>query len=158
MQTIDTLVKFVKLENYIENENNLSYATDGAACFDICSAINEPMILEPGKHYAIPTAIKTAPEAPIWFRVNSRSGLAIKHGIITIAGIIDTDYRGEWMIGLFITNSVESGYSYTVNPGYKIAQVEVPFPYKAVFEEVSIDEFDKLETQRGEKGFGSSGK
>ena len=84
--------------------------------------------------------------------------MAIKYGIITIAGIIDTDYRGELIIGLLNTNSESSGKSYIIEPGDKIAQVEVPFPYKAEFVEVSNQEFAALNTDRGANGFGSSGR
>ena len=155
---IKTKVKYIKLPHYVENSSNLSYGSEGAACFDICAAINEPIVLKPGEHVGVPTGIKTAPQAPFWFRVCSRSGLAIKHGIITIAGIIDTDYRGEWFIGLLNTNSESSGKVYTIQPGDKIAQVELPFPYHAEFEEISEEEFASLETKRGEEGFGSTGR
>lgn len=149
-----TPVKFVKLSRYVDNENNLTYSTEGAACFDICAALSEPFMLRAGERYAFPTAVKTAPEFPLWFRVNSRSGLALKQGIFAIGGIIDTDYRGEWKIIL-----VNSGNEdYIVNPGDKIAQVELPFPYRAQFEEVTEDEFALLQTKRGEGGFGSSGR
>ncbi len=154
---ISTRVKFTKLSHYVENDANLKYATAGAACFDICAAIAEPITLHPGEHRGIPTGIKLAAEYPLWFRVNSRSGLAIKHGIITIAGIIDTDYRGELIIGLLNTNTESSGYCYTIHPGDKIAQVELPFPYHAEFEAVSEEEFMTLSTERGERGFGSTG-
>lgn len=156
--TIPTKVKYTKLPHYVENSSNLTYGSEGAACFDICAAISEPLELRPGCRIGVPTAIKTAPESPIWFRVNSRSGLAIKHGIITIAGIIDTDYRGEWIIGLLNTNSTESGCTYVINPGDKIAQVEVPFPYRAEFEEISAEDFDQEITARGANGFGSTGR
>ena len=155
---IPTEVKFVKLPHYVENPSNLKYGSDGAACFDICAAISEPIVLKAGAHLAVPTGIKTAPQAPLWFRVNSRSGLAIKHGIITIAGINDTDYRGEWIIGLLNTNSTESGCTYVINPGDKIAQVEVPFPYRAEFEEISAEDFEQEITARGANGFGSTGR
>jgi len=158
MQIIKTKVKYTKLSHYIENPNNLTYATDSAACFDICAAIKEPITIAPGEHIGIPTGIKVAAQSPLWFRINSRSGLAIKHGIITIAGNIDTDYRGEWIVGLLNTNPETSGKSYTINSGDKIAQVELPFPYKAEFEEISQEEFATLDTLRGEKGFGSSGR
>ena len=158
MEIIYTPVKFTKLSHYVDNPDNLAYSTEGAACFDICAAISEPFVLKCGEHAGIPTAIKTAPEAPLWFRVNSRSGLAIKHGVITIAGIIDTDYRGEWKIGLLNTNPQGSGKDYIIQPGDKIAQVELPFPYKAKFVEVSAAEFAKLDTARGENGFGSTGR
>ncbi len=156
--TIPTKVKYTKLPHYVENSSNLTYGSEGAACFDICAAISEPLELRPGCRIGVPTAIKTAPESSIWFRVNSRSGLAIKHGIITIAGIIDTDYRGEWIIGLLNTNSTESGCTYVINPGDKIAQVEVPFPYRAEFEEISAEDFEQEITARGANGFGSTGR
>ncbi len=151
---IYTAVKFTKLAHYVENPNNLTYSTDGAACFDICAALSEPYILKAGERFGFPTAIKAAPEAPLWFRVNSRSGLALKQGIFAIGGIIDTDYRGEWKI--ILVNGGKDDY--VINPGDKIAQVELPFPYRAKFEEVSEAEFALLETKRGEGGFGSSGR
>lgn len=158
MQRIKTIVKYTKLPHYVENSSNLTYGSEGAACFDICAAISEPMTIRAGEHIGIPTGIKLAPESPLWFRVNSRSGLAIKHGIITIAGIIDTDYRGELIIGLLNTNGENSGKDYVVNPGDKIAQVELPFPYMAEFEEISAEDFEKLGTGRGANGFGSTGR
>lgn len=158
IETIYTEVKYTKLPHYIENPANLSYSTPDAACFDICAALDKPLEIKPGEHVGVPTAVKFAPESPIWFRVNSRSGLAIKHGIITIAGIIDTDYRGELIIGLLNTNPESSGKTYTIQPGDKIAQVEIPFPYKAKFVEISKTEFECLATSRGENGFGSSGR
>lgn len=158
MNRTETTVLFCKLPHYVEREANLSYSTPDAACFDICAAINEPITLRPGEHKGIPTGVKLAAESPLWFRINSRSGLAIKHGIITIAGIIDTDYRGEWIVGLLNTNSESSGKAYTIHPGDKIAQVELPFPYKAIFQEISSTEFEKLTTDRNERGFGSSGR
>ena len=158
MQKVETEVKYTKLAHYVENPANLSYATEGSACFDICAAIKEPLTIAPGEHVGVPTGLKIAAEAPLWFRINSRSGLAIKHGIITIAGIIDTDYRGEWIVGLLNTNAAGSGKSYTIAPGDKIAQVELPFPYRAVFKEISQEAFDKLSTSRGEAGLGSSGR
>ena len=158
IQKIPTKIKYTKLPHYVENSSNLTYGSSGAACFDICAALKEPLTLAPGEHVGVPTGLKIAAEAPLWFRINSRSGLAIKHGIITIAGIIDTDYRGEWIVGLLNTNAAGSGKSYTIAPGDKIAQVELPFPYRAMFKEISKEAFDKLSTSRGEAGFGSSGR
>lgn len=158
MNRTKTEVLFCKLPHYVEKEANLTYSTPEAACFDICAAIQEPLTIRPGEHIGVPTGVKIAAEAPLWFRINSRSGLAIRHGIITIAGIIDTDYRGEWIVGLLNTNAAGSGREYVIQPGDKVAQVELPFPYKAVFREVSAAEFEKLATLRGESGFGSSGR
>lgn len=155
---ITTAIKYTKLPHYVDNPANLTYSTPEAACFDICAAIAEPLVIRPGQHIGIPTGLKMAPEKNIWFRINSRSGLAVKHGIITIAGIIDTDYRGEFIICLLNTNSESSGSCYIINPGERIAQVEIPFPYKAEFIEISNEEFEQESTSRGEGGFGSSGR
>ena len=146
---------FTKLPHYVESANNLKYATPDAACFDICAAISEPHTILPQQRFMCPTGLKFAPENPFWLRVNGRSGLAAKHGIIPIGGIIDTDYRGEPMIILLNT----SNEPYTINSGDKIAQIECPFPYKAEFAEIDNETFENLyQTGRGAGGFGSSGR
>ena len=155
IQTIPVL--YTKLKHYIANEANLHYSTPDAACFDICAAIPQPIQIRPGERFKCPTGIKIAPPAPFWCRINGRSGLAANHGIIPIGGIIDTDYRGEIMVILLNTNP-QGGEIYTISPGDKIAQGEFPFPYKAEFKEISAEEFETRSTQRGENGFGSSGK
>ena len=146
---------FTKLPHYVESANNLKYATPDAACFDICAAISEPHTILPQQRFMCPTGLKFAPENPFWLRVNGRSGLAAKHSIIPIGGIIDTDYRGEPIIILLNTGNEP----YTVNSGDKIAQIECPFPYKAEFAEVDNKTFENLyQTDRGTDGFGSSGR
>ena len=150
-------VYYTKLPHYADLACNLTYATSGSACFDICAALNTPISIAPGERFKCPTGIKIAPQNPFWCRINGRSGLAANHGIIPIGGIIDTDYRGEIMVILLNTNPA-GGETYTINPGDKIAQGEFPFPYKADFKEISLEEFDKLTTSRGSNGFGSSGK
>lgn len=154
-EIIKTKVKYLKLPHYIDNDANLTYSTPAAVCFDICAAISEPLIIKNGERFGVPTGVVLIAEPPLWFRVDSRSGLALKNGIIAIGGIIDNDYRGELKIILLNTSKDD----YTVNPGDKIAQVELPFPYQAEFKEISQAEFDELsKTSRGAGGFGSSGR
>ena len=146
---------YTKLPHYVESENNLKYSTPDAACFDICASVAAPHTNLPQQRFMCPTGLKLAPENPFWLRVNGRSGLAAKHGIIPIGGIIDTDYRGEPMIILLNTGTEP----YTIRGGDKIAQIECPFPYKAVFEEISPEKFaDLAQTIRGNGGFGSTGR
>ncbi|MBP3418591.1 MAG: dUTP diphosphatase [Alphaproteobacteria bacterium] len=146
---------YTKLPHYVESENNLKYSTPDAACFDICASVAAPHTILPQQRFMCPTGLKLAPENPFWLRVNGRSGLAAKHGIIPIGGIIDTDYRGEPMIILLNTGTEP----YTIRGGDKIAQIECPFPYKAVFEEISPEKFAELaQTTRGDGGFGSTGR
>jgi len=82
----------------------------------------------------------------------ARSGLAVKHGISLSngVGVIDSDYRGEIRVGL--CNFGEE--SYTIKPGERIAQMVV-----MKVENFNLCQVDKLDsTERGEGGFGSTGK
>lgn len=154
-EIIKTEVKYLKLPHYIENPVNLTYSTPSAVCFDICAAISEPLVIKASERFGVPTGVVLIAEPPLWFRVDSRSGLALKNGIIAIGGIIDNDYRGELKIILLNTSKED----YIVHLGDKIAQVELPFPYQAEFKEISKAEFEKLaDTSRGVGGFGSSGR
>ena len=79
-----------------------------------------------------------------------KSGLASKHGIKTMAGVIDSTYRGEISIVLINLGSED----YLVEKNTKIAQILIQ-----KIEQVEIEEVEDLEnTERGDRGFGSSGK
>tara|TARA_R110002020_G_scaffold137052_1_gene305722 strand:+ start:13310 stop:13732 length:423 start_codon:yes stop_codon:yes gene_type:complete len=84
-----------------------------------------------------------------WVKVEGRSGLGFKHGIIPHPGIIDQGYRGD--AGVKLYNNTDKDYE--VKSGDRIAQFVV---YKNYIVEVS--EGDIMKSKRGEKGFGSSGK
>lgn len=156
-------IKINKLPHFVENENNMKYGTPDSICFDICAAIDESITLFPGERATIPTGFRLIGPNPIWYRINSRSGLASKFGIISVGGIIDNDYRGEFKVIMVNTNSSNprdgkaEDYAYTIHRGDKIAQVEIPFPYQANFIEVSTEEYDQDKTNRT-GGFGSTGK
>jgi len=78
-----------------------------------------------------------------------RSGLSAKNGIHRFAGVIDNDYRGEWMICLQNTSTE----AFRINEGDKIAQFVIN-----LVPSIEITEIEKVnETNRGSKGFGSSG-
>jgi dUTP pyrophosphatase len=81
--------------------------------------------------------------------LKDRSGLASKHGIHVLAGVIDSSYRGEWCICLINLGQ----YSYEITEGDRICQAVVVPEYHIKFKEVG----QLSETFRGEKGFGSSG-
>jgi dUTP pyrophosphatase len=84
-----------------------------------------------------------------WIKVEGRSGLGFKHGIIPHPGIIDQGYRGD--AGVKLYNNTDTDYE--VKAGDRIAQFVV---YKNYTVEVSEGEI--MESKRGAKGFGSSGK
>ena len=80
-----------------------------------------------------------------------RSGLGSKHGIVlgNLVGLIDSDYQGEMMVPAWN----RSNKLFTINPGDRIAQMIIVPVAQVKFN--IVKEFDKSE--RGEKGFGSSG-
>lgn len=84
-----------------------------------------------------------------WIKVESRSGLGFKHGIMAHPGIIDNGYRGSAGVKLYNL----TGSDYTVKQGDRIAQLAIYFNISMNVEWGKIEE-----TTRGEKGFGSSGK
>ena len=129
-----------------------SYQTAGAAGADVCACLSQPIVLEPGARAMVPTGLYSALPDGTEAQVRPRSGLAAKHGIsvLNAPGTIDADYRGE--VKVILVNL--SNEPFVVNPGERIAQMVV-----ARYEKVEWDEVEVLdETERGEGGFGSTGR
>lgn len=129
------------------------YATAGAAAMDLCACVDAPVEVAPRALVSIPTGIAIAlPSAQYVALVFARSGLGIKHGVApaNCVGVIDSDYRGEIMVGL--QNSGESDY--TIQPADRIAQLMITPVVQAQVE--LVDELD--DTDRGAGGFGSTGR
>ena len=129
------------------------YASAGAAAMDLHACIDEAVTIPAGKRAVIPTGIAIAlPDPGYVALVFARSGLGIKHGIApaNCVGVIDSDYRGEIMVGL--QNSGDTDY--TIQPADRIAQLMLTPVVQANVE--LVDELD--DTQRGAGGFGSTGK
>lgn len=129
------------------------FATAGAAAMDLCACVDEPVTLAPLERSLIPTGIAIAlPDAEHVALVFARSGLGIKKGVCLAngVGVIDSDYRGE--IGVGLVNL--SDKAYTVQPGDRIAQLMVvPVVQPALSFVEDLDE-----TERGQGGFGSTGR
>ncbi|MCG9879338.1 MAG: dUTP diphosphatase [Bacteroidia bacterium] len=129
-----------------------SYQTAHAAGMDLCAFLTEPIVLEPGKRILIPTGLYI--ELPEGFeaQVRPRSGLALKHGITVLnsPGTIDADYRGEIKVLLINLGSEP----FTIQNGERIAQMIV-----AEYTQITWKESSQLSaTERGEGGYGSTGK
>lgn len=128
------------------------YATEKSAGMDLKADIAEPIVLGPLERAMIPTGLYIALPDGTEAQVRPRSGLAAKHGIsvLNAPGTIDADYRGE--IKVILVNL--SNEPFAVNPGERIAQMVI-----ARYEKVEWDEVEVLdETERGEGGFGSTGR
>ena len=129
-----------------------TYGTEFSAGADLYACLDAPVIIAPGQTALIPLGFAMAlPEGYAGF-VFARSGLATKRDLAPAnkVGIIDADYRGECMVPLH--NHGQSPQS--VEHGERIAQMAI-LPYLAG----EFFETDKLsDTERGEGGFGSTGR
>ena len=118
------------------------------AGFDLYSTID--VVIQPKQRKTVNTGI--ALQMPEHFAglIWPRSGLSVKHGIDVLAGVVDSGYRGEIMVCLYNTSDEDI----IINTGDRIAQIifqEVPRVIMEVHESLGS-------SQRGENGFGSSGK
>lgn len=128
-----------------------SYGTDGAACMDIYAAIDTPITLQPLERKIIPAGFSVAIPDGYEIQVRSRSGNAIKMGLMIANGIgtIDSDYRGE--MGVIVINA--NPEAVTIERGFKMAQICIQPVYQ-----IQWDKVDELnDTARGSGGFGSTG-
>lgn len=127
-----------------------AYALPGDAGADLYA--REDVTLAPGERRLVPTGLAVAiPEGFVGL-VNPRSGLAAKHGvtIVNAPGTVDSGYRGELFINLLNTDVAAP---VTLKRGDRIAQLLIQKVERAAFVEVE----DLGETDRGERGFGSTG-
>lgn len=124
------------------------YGRPGDAGLDLFSC--EARDLAPGERHAFATGIAIAVPSGYVGLVWDRSGLAVRAGLTTMAGVIDATYRGEVKVPLLNTSSLP----YRVEAGDRIAQLLVQaIPLVDVIEVPALDE-----TTRGAAGFGSSGR
>ena len=128
-------------------------ATDGSAGMDMRACIDEEVKVTPGETVLIPTGIAIyIADNKLAAVLLPRSGLGHKHGLVlgNLTGLIDSDYQGQ----IFISCWNRSSTSHSIKPGERIAQM--------VFVPVEQVEFDIVQefkqTDRGEGGFGHSGK
>lgn len=112
---------------------------------------NDEYLLKPKSRKIFHTGLKIAIPDGYGAIIKDRSSMGAKNGIHVLAGVIDSSYRGEWMVCLLNTN--HKSY-YVVEVGDRIAQVIIVPDYYVDF--TLVDNLE--ETSRGELGFGSSGK
>ncbi len=129
-----------------------AYETISSAGMDLRASLAEPIILQPMQRALIPTGLYI--ELPIGTeaQIRPRSGLAFKNGITVLnsPGTIDADYRGEIKV-LLINLSQEP---FEIKDSERIAQMVISRHETIDWEEVEI----LNQTQRGEGGFGHTGK
>jgi len=124
------------------------HAKRNDAAIDLSSC--EALVLKAGDQALVKTGISMAiPEGYAGF-VWDRSGLAANSSIHTMAGVVDSGYRGE--IKVVMINLGKDDFS--IDKGMRIAQMAIQ-----PVSELEVEEAEELdETHRGERGFGSTGK
>jgi dUTP pyrophosphatase len=128
------------------------YATGGAAGADLRARLAEPVVIPPLGRARVPTALALEIPPSYEAQVRPRSGLAAKWGVTVLnaPGTIDADYRGE--LGIILVNLGQEPF--TVRDGDRIAQLVIAPVCRAIMAPAA----SLSETERGEGGFGSTGK
>ena len=146
-------LKYMKIRIVNKSKHELpQYATPLSAGLDLRANIDAPIILGPMERCLVPTGLFIALPAGYEAQVRPRSGLALKKGITVLnsPGTIDADYRGEVCI-ILVNLSTEP---FTIEDGERVAQMVIARHEQAEWE--VTDALD--ETERGEGGFGHSGR
>lgn len=129
-----------------------TYGTASAAGADLYACLENPVTIAPGETVLIPTGL--AMEIPVGCAglIYARSGLSVKRGLAPAnkVGVIDADYRGEFMVALLNHGTADQ----TVDHGERIAQLVITPVFTPGFAEVA----ELSDTARGAGGFGSTGK
>ena len=142
----------VKIKKLRENAIIPTYGSEFAAGADLYAAIDEAVTIEVGETKLIPAGIALAIPAGFAGLIYARSGLASKKDLApaNTVGVVDCDYRGEVMVALH-NHGKEAQ---TIEAGERIAQMVIAPYITANF--ILSSELD--ETERGEGGFGSTGR
>ena len=127
------------------------YKTSQSAGADICAYLEKPILLKKGQRFAVPTGLSF--EIPFGYeiQIRPRSGLALNYGVtcLNAPGTIDADYRGEVKVVLINLGDED----FEIKNGDRIAQIIVAPVTQGNF--VQVEHLSV--TERGEKGFGSTG-
>ena len=130
-----------------------AYATEGSAGLDLRALVDEAFEIQPGETKLIPTGLSIYIADPnLAAVILPRSGLGHKHGIVlgNLVGLIDSDYQGPLMVSMWNRGNAP----FKVEVGDRIAQLVFVPVVQAEFN--IVDDFQQ--TERGEGGFGHSGK
>jgi dUTP pyrophosphatase len=129
-----------------------AYATSGSSGMDLRANLHHEIVLKPLERILIPTGLFIELPGGYEAQVRPRSGLALKHGLTCLnsPGTVDADYRGELKVILINLSNEEQ----RIQPGDRIAQMVIQKVEQVEWLLVN----DLAETQRGEGGFGHTGK
>lgn len=145
-------MKTLKVKKLSPNAKLPTRATKHSAGLDLYACIDSPIMIAAHHRISVPTGIAIEIEPGYAGFVFGRSGLGIRHGLVpsNAVGVIDSDYRGEIIVGL----SNHSDMDYFIQPYERIAQL--------ILQPVALPEISESgelsDTGRADGGFGSTGK
>jgi len=142
-----------KILNPLITSHIPNYASKGAAGLDLRACVEQSLLIRPGGTELIPTGISIFIKDPNYAAlILPRSGLGHKHGIVlgNLVGLIDSDYQGELLVSCWNRGDKE----FTINSLDRIAQLVLVPVLQPSFN--LVEEYEN--TERGESGFGSTGK
>ena len=142
-----------KILNPLITSHIPNYASKGAAGLDLRACVEQSLLIRPGETELIPTGISIFIKDPNYAAlILPRSGLGHKHGIVlgNLVGLIDSDYQGELLVTCWNRGDKE----FTINSLDRIAQLVLVPVLQPSFN--LVEEYEN--TERGESGFGSTGK
>jgi dUTP pyrophosphatase len=148
MKTIDVKILDPRMQDLLP-----AYATPGSAGLDLRACIDAPLTIEPGQTVLVPTGLAVHLGDPAYAAmILPRSGMGHKNGIVlgNLVGLIDSDYQGPLMVSTW--NRGQNAF--TLQPMERLAQLIVVPVLQVGFN--VVEEFGASE--RGEGGFGSTGK
>lgn len=145
---LEAMEPTIKVKKIVPNAKLPKRADEFAAGADLYSIYEK--IVMPGERAFMDTGIQIENTDPnTYFRIAPRSGLAAKYGIDTLAGVIDSNYRGNIIVILVNTGNEP----FVINEGDRIAQLIQERVFLPTFEWSE----DLNQTERNDKGFGSTG-
>lgn len=150
---IDTVLEQIDIKKLSETSILPTQGSQLAAAHDLYANLKEAVQVNPQDILKVPTGVAMAIPYGYFGGIYARSGLATKQGLVLAnqVGVIDADYRGEIIVALYNQSSVPQ----IVHPGDRIAQLIIQ-PCLMGFKWNEVDELD--ETERGDGGFGHSGR
>ena len=140
----------IKINKITQQATKPTRANNTDAGYDLYASVDGRIA---GKQReVVNTGIQIARPEGHYGRIAPRSGLAVKHGIDVLAGVVDSGYRGE--VGVVLQNLGLMDFEY--REGDRIAQLIIEKCHDVEWEEVESEE-DLVSSERGEGGFGSTG-
>ena len=139
------------------------------AGFDVYACIDKPICIEPHQTVMIPTGIASACSSDYCFILKERGSTGTK-GIGQRCGVIDSGYRGEWFVSIYngndkdivlsndIDRAFDNGNAIYVPTSKAIAQFAVEYVPVVNLSEISVEELQKIDSERGVGALGSSNK